>query len=288
VPTDTASGRTAAVSFALQGVAWSLGLFGLLRLGWIEAHAVLPLTRLQAGVAVGIFGAPALPVEATLACSGTDALALCLGAILAYPVAWKKRVAGCAGGIGLILCLNTLRIGSLGRVAASPEWFTTLHLYVWPAVLMLAIAGYAFAWMRVADQPSPSATARQASSPSASGRLRPQPSRRFIVLTAAFMLLFIAASPLYIDSTLVLALAAFIARAAAATLGAAGVSAHATANILSTPRGAFLVTQECISTPLVPVYLAAVCAYSTTWRRFLVGAAFLRPGAGASINKELL
>ena len=32
--------------------------------------------------------------------------------------------------------------------------------------------------------------------------------------------------------------------------------------MLWTPRGGFLVTQECISTPLIPVYLAAVCAYS--------------------------
>jgi hypothetical protein len=137
-------------------------------------------------------------------------------------------------------------------------------------VLMLAIAGYAFAWMRLADRPS--ATARQgAPSSLASAQLRPQPSRRFILLTAAFMLLFVAASPLYLDSAFVLALAGFIARAAAATLGAAGVSAHAAANVLSTSRGTFIVTQECISTPLVPVYLAAVCAYSSSWRRLIVG-----------------
>src|SRR4029453_14526120 len=41
--------------------------------------------------------------------------------------------------------------------------------------------------------------------------------------------------------------------------------------VLWTPRGGFLVTQECISTPLVPVYLASICAYSTTWRRLILG-----------------
>ena len=30
--------------------------------------------------------------------------------------------------------------------------------------------------------------------------------------------------------------------------------------------GGFTVTQECVSTPLIPVYLAAVLAYSRTWR----------------------
>ncbi len=41
----------------------------------------------------------------------------------------------------------------------------------------------------------------------------------------------------------------------------------------SGPRAArFLVTQECISTPLIPLYLAAVCAYATTWGRLILGA----------------
>ena len=99
----------------------------------------------------------------------------------------------------------------------------------------------------------------------------PKPTRRFVVLTVAFLLLFSAASPLYLESPSVFALAGFVARAAAAILGGVGVSAHAAANVLWTPRGGFLVTQECISTPLIPVYLAAICTYSTTWRRLILG-----------------
>ena len=143
--TDTAHGPTDAAKFVLRGLAASLGFFGLLRLNWIEASVVLPLTHAQGGLAAVLFGTPALPVEATLACSGADALALCLGAVLAYPVPWRARLAGAGGGAALILGLNTVRIGSLGRVAASPAWFNALHLYVWPAVLTLAIAGYVFA-----------------------------------------------------------------------------------------------------------------------------------------------
>ncbi len=105
----------------------------------------------------------------------------------------------------------------------------------------------------------------------ATARLAPQPTRRFVFFTLAFLLLFSAASPLYLESTAVLALAGFIARAAAATLGIVGVSAHAVANVLWTPRGGFLVTQECISTPLIPIYLAAICTYSATWRRLILG-----------------
>jgi exosortase/archaeosortase family protein len=273
VLTDTARGPTDALKFVVRGVAGSLGLFGLLRLNWTEAQVLLPITRMQGRLAVGLFGTPALPVEVTLACSGADALALCLGAVLAYPVNWSTRLAGAAGGAALILGLNTVRIGTLGRMAASPDWFNALHLYIWPAVLTLAIAGYVFAWIRVADRRHALPRERVGAEPHATAfsSRRPQPTRRFVVLTVAFLLLFSAAAPLYLESPGVLALAGFIARAAGATLTVLGVSAHAAANVLWTPRGAFLVTQECISTPLIPVYLAAICSYATTRRRLIIG-----------------
>jgi hypothetical protein len=100
-------------------------------------------------------------------------------------------------------------------------------------------------------------------------------TRRFVVLTAVFLGLFTAASPLYLESAGVLAVAAFIARTAAVILRQLGVDAVAAGNVLSTARGAFLVTQECISTPLIPVYLAAVFAYRITgrWRTLALLAA---------------
>src|SRR4029077_288847 len=79
-------------SFVLRGLAWSLGLFGLIRLAWFEALVVLPLTQAQARLAASLFGAPMSPIDVTLACSGADALALCAGVILAYPAAWKLRM----------------------------------------------------------------------------------------------------------------------------------------------------------------------------------------------------
>ena len=254
-------------SYLLRGIGGSLALFGLLRLGWIEAHVVLPLTRAQGALAMGWLGAPAAPINVTLECSGTDALALCLAAVLAYPVSWRSRLAGAAGGVVLIAALNTLRIGTLGKVAASPAWFEALHLYAWPAVLMLAIAGYVFTWMHQADRSRGEAVAVAS----------PQPSRRFVALTAIFLVVFAATAPLYLESPAILSLGGFIAVAAAKVLGAVGMTAHAASNVLSTSRGAFVVTQECISTPLIPVYLAALCAYAPTWRRLVMGLAATVP-----------
>src|SRR5690606_1126458 len=39
-----------------------------------------------------------------------------------------------------------------------------------------------------------------------------------------------------------------------------GVAATATGNVIATSRGAFVVTQECLLTPFVPLYLAAALA----------------------------
>jgi exosortase/archaeosortase family protein len=261
-----------ATGFALRLIAWSLALFGLFRQPWVGAHVLLPVTQLQAAAGSALVGPSSLPVEATLACSGADALALCLAAILAYPARWRRRAAGVAGGAALILALNTIRIGTLGRAAASPRWFDALHVYVWPAALTIAIAGFVFAWMRAVDRPRSSPVTR-----SAEPETRPLHllTRRFAVVAAAFLALFTLASPLYLESARVLMAAGLVARTAAFLLRALGIDAAAAAGVLATPRGAFLVTQECISTPLIPVYLAAVLVYSRSWwsRALLVAAA---------------
>jgi exosortase/archaeosortase family protein len=234
--------------------------------GWLETHAVLPLTQLQGRIAERGFGAPALPIDVTLACSGADALALCAGAILAYPSTWRLRLAGLSGGIALILILNTIRIGVLGRAAGSSVWFTALHLYAWPAVLMLTIAGYVFGWMRFADSRhrggmgAVHSAPLDGATPGTTGL-----TRKFVALAAAFLVLFTVAAPWYLHSAVVLAVAGLITRVAATVLTLVGVQSTATGTVLSTSRGAFLVTQECVATPLIPLYLAAAVAYGRTY-----------------------
>ena len=266
-PMGTVGGQQDAVKFALRSAGYSLAFFGLIRLDWIESHVVLPLAAFQGALAFDVVGAATSPVEVTLACSGADALALCVGSVLAYPVPWRTRGWGAIGGTALILSLNVLRIGTLGQAAGYPVWFDALHSYAWPALLMLGTAGYVFTWMSVADRRA----AEIAVATSMPPRVRPHPSRRFVAFTIGFLLLFAAAAPLYLESSRVLAAGGFIARATAGVMTAAGLSAHATSNVLWTPRGAFLVTQECVSTPLIPIYLAFVCAYSRSFGRMVVG-----------------
>jgi exosortase/archaeosortase family protein len=248
-----------AFEFAALGGAWALSLFGVMRLAWFQGHVLLPLTRLQAAAAAKVIGTPAGSIDVTLACSAADAFALCAGAILGYPARWQARLAGVGGVLVVILGLNTARIGVLGRAVGSPRLFDALHLYVWPAVITIAIAAYVFAWMRVADRER---GARQAHE-STAGTWR---TRHFAMLALVLLVLFTALAPFYLESAGVLGVAAFVAHAAAATLNVIGVDAAAAGNVLSTARGAFVVTQECITTPLIPVYVAGVVAYPCLWR----------------------
>ena len=196
-------------------------------------------------------------------------MALCLGAVLAYPVPWRRALLGAAGGVALILGLNTLRIGTLGRAAASPALVRR--------AAPLCLAGGAHAGdrrlrLRV-DARSPTAVrariaVRRASR--AGARRRVTLTRRFIVLDAGLPVpLRGRVAALSRERRGARRWPRFVAHAAAAVLAASASPPTPTDNVLWTPRGGFLVTQECISTPLIPVYLAAVCAYSPTWRRLV-------------------
>jgi exosortase/archaeosortase family protein len=250
--------RSRARNFAFSALAWSVGLFGLVRLAWFDSHVVFPLTLLQSNLAERAFGKPALPLDVTAACSGADALALSLAAVAAFPVAVSTRVLGATGAVALILMLNTIRIGTLGQVAGT-RWFNPLHVYAWPAVLTVAIAGYVFWWMRASDT-APDTPVE----PPAREHFS---ATRFLVLTCVCVAIFTAMAPLYLESATVLGVASFIARAAAFILDQFGARAFAAGNVVWTARGGFIVTQECITTPLIPLYVAGVLAYLPDWQR---------------------
>ena len=274
MPTDTARGRTDAVKFALRGVAWSLGFFGLLRLSWTEAH-VAAAVHPAAGRCWrrDCSARRRLPVEVTLACSGADALALCLGADPRLPGAvatapgrrCRRRRAdprpqhaadrhARTGGRVAGVVQRAPRLCLARRCSRSPSPDTCSRGCASRIVGRRTGDGRATDLGVDCDHRSqPASGARNRRGDSSCSRLSFcfcfRPRRRSISTARAS-----SRWP------------GFIARAAAAILGVVGVSAHAAANVLWTPRGGFLVTQECISTPLIPVYLAAVCAYSTTWR----------------------
>jgi exosortase/archaeosortase family protein len=264
VPTGT-SGPQPRLPDANKYVVWAattgLGMFALLRLPWVEASLVLPLTRMQGAVAASAFNTPAAPISVTLACSGTEVIAMCLGAVLAYPASWAARLSGAAAIVAGILALNTLRIGTLGLAADDAQWFNALHLYLWPAGLVVATAGGVFAWMRHADRASAQAWS---------------PSWKFVALALVLLTVSALTAPAYINSAAVYGFGSLIAHAGAMALSIVA-EASATGNVLWTTRGGFSVTGDCVATPLLPLYVAAVWVYAPTWSGRIIGSVMAVP-----------
>jgi exosortase/archaeosortase family protein len=255
----------AALRFGLAAIGWTVGLFALLRAPAVQQHVLLPLTQLQGRVAAGT--AAPLPVLVTLECSGADVIALCLAATLAFPAPWRRRVLGALGGLALILVLNTLRIATLAR-ASGTRWFVPLHETVWPGLLVLATLAYVATWMWRGGA-------------SGDTHARMPAARRFALLAAALVTVFVAVSPALNASAGMRAAGARVAGVAAALLSVLGASARANGTVIVTGNGAFVVTPECITTPLMPLYLAAVLALPSAWGARVAGLLAFAPLFGA-------
>jgi hypothetical protein len=114
-------------------------------------------------------------------------------------------------------------------------------------------------------------------------------ARRFVALTALSFVGFAFGGPWIARSETLLAASAWIAGEAALLLGAAGIVATASGAILTTSRGSFMVTPECLATALVPLYLAAIFAAPLTWPRRLMALAVAPPFfAALAIARVLL
>jgi exosortase/archaeosortase family protein len=258
-----------AARFAALALGWSLVLFGLFRLPWIEQRVVQALIEAQQTIAHWYGATPTGLVLVNASCSGADVIALCLAVTLAYPVSWRRRLAGAAGAALLMLTLNTARIGSLVTLNPTQPIFTTLHLYIWPSVLVLAAAVYVLVWSRIVD--------RDASASVTSGPAARSGTLRFALASMALLLLHGAAAPWTFTSSSVLEAAVWTAGASERVLSTLGVAASARDNIVFTPRGVFQVTQECLLTPVLPLYLAALLTVPLSARRRLMAGALALP-----------
>jgi S-adenosylmethionine decarboxylase len=231
--------------FLIQAIVWIAGLFALIRLPWVDAHVVRALVAFQTTLVAWYGTPPAGGVLITSSCSGADAAALCLGITLAYPVAWRRRLTGSAIGLVLVFVANALRIASLYAAAASPARLDFLHVYVWPTVLAGLVLAYVSAWIRW----------------NVHGTGRPGGAWvRFTRISFAAFIAYAAAVPWAFTSAWLSRAGEWTAASAAWTLGRFGAETQAAGAMLFTSRGAFAMTPECLFTPVLPLFVGAVCA----------------------------
>ncbi len=248
-------------AFLLRAVAWIALFFGLLRSPWVLDYVLLPFAGLQHRIACDLTGAPRGAVVVDQSCTGADAMALCVGVILAFPASWRLRLAGCGAGLALLSLLNMVRIGHLSLVAGS-ESFRLLHVFIWPALLIVAAAGFVFLWMVLASR-------RREGVP---GLLPPGRTggafTRFALLTLVLVAVFYAFFERLLASRVLEAAAGWVAATAGVVMRGVGLEAAVSGGLLRTANGSWAVTPECVLTPMIPVYLAAVLAAPIgRWRR---------------------
>jgi exosortase/archaeosortase family protein len=88
------------------------------------------------------------PVKITDECSGIYEALLLGAALLAFPTAWYKTALGFAICFPLIYALNIARIVAL--LAAERHfgsYFEFLHLYFWPATMIVMVASTFLVWV---------------------------------------------------------------------------------------------------------------------------------------------
>ena len=123
-------------------------------------------------------------------------MALCAGAILAFPATWGARLRGAAVGLTAITALNVVRLGNLSLVAEDRALLDLLHVYVWPGILILAAAGFVYAWMGRQGEAADGGPGGGAAAGALPGGAALGPAaRRFLLLAALLVVAYFATAP---------------------------------------------------------------------------------------------
>ncbi len=142
--------------FAVIFLALLAGLFTLEMQSGIQQAVVEPFTAMLAKISAAIilpfdptvqahgkvlqFTDTGFAVSIEAGCNGVEAGIVLLAAIFAYPARWRVRIVALALGLLTVQMLNILRIISLFYLGNwNLDFFTWVHLYLWPTLIMLDV-----------------------------------------------------------------------------------------------------------------------------------------------------
>lgn len=92
---------------------------------------------------------PQVRISVLHGCEGIETMLLLIAAILVFTAPWRAKVLGIVLGIAIIFALNQMRIVALYFTALRhPEWFSALHGYIGPAIIIVLTGLYLWHWSR--------------------------------------------------------------------------------------------------------------------------------------------
>ena len=133
-----------------------VGLFTLEMLSPVQEHVITPFTTILARLSAALilpfdnsviaygkileFKDSGFAVSIEAGCNGVEATIVLIAAICAYPASWRARLIAIGLGFFAIQVLNIARIISLFYLGDwNMEYFSWIHLYLWPALIMLDV-----------------------------------------------------------------------------------------------------------------------------------------------------
>jgi len=133
-----------------------VGLFTVEMLVPVQEHVILPFTSALARMSAALilpfdesvvaygkvlqFSDTGFAVSIEAGCNGVEATIVLIAAVIAFPAAWRHRLAAIALGFLAIQVLNLARIISLFYLGNwDLELFRWIHLYLWPTLIMIDV-----------------------------------------------------------------------------------------------------------------------------------------------------
>jgi exosortase H (IPTLxxWG-CTERM-specific) len=133
-----------------------VALFTVEMLMPVQEHVIVPFTEMLARLSAAIiepfdsrvlaygkvlqFKDTGFAVSIEAGCNGVEATIVLVAAVIAFPASWRSRLIAIALGFLAIQVMNIARIISLFYLGNwNMEFFTWIHLYLWPALIMLDV-----------------------------------------------------------------------------------------------------------------------------------------------------
>ena len=154
-----------------------IGLFTLEMLSPVQEHVITPFTSMLAHLSAVLilpfdnsvvaygkilqFKDSGFAVSIEAGCNGVEATIVLIAAIGAFPANWRARLIAIGLGFLAIQVLNIVRIISLFYLGNwNLEYFSWIHLYLWPTLIMLDVLVVFIVYLRyLSKQTQPLETA---------------------------------------------------------------------------------------------------------------------------------
>ena len=102
------------------------------------------------------FGPGGVAVSIEAGCNGVEATIVLIAAVLAFPAPWRARLAGIVLGFLAVQALDIMRVIRLVYIGNwNLDIFSWVHLYLWPALIMLDVLIVFIVYLRYLSRRAP-------------------------------------------------------------------------------------------------------------------------------------